>query len=90
VRKRDCRYASRNNPFAALSIRFEGFNARPACDTKVLVVVTVRRFHTASTHSSRPIFAAGTAFHDPISVIARYQSRVARKVKGLTVPQIKL
>jgi hypothetical protein len=53
VRKRDCRYASRNNLFAAPSIRFEGFNARPACDTKVLVVVTVRRFHTASVACSR-------------------------------------
>jgi hypothetical protein len=44
----------RNNPLSALSIRFEGFNARPVCDTKVLIVVTVRRFHTASTLSRRP------------------------------------
>ena len=53
VRKRDCRYASRNNPLAALSIRFEEFNVQPGCDTKVLIVVTARRFHTASTHSRR-------------------------------------
>jgi hypothetical protein len=37
----------------APSIRFEGFNARPGCDTKVLVVVTVRRFDTASVESGR-------------------------------------
>jgi hypothetical protein len=51
VRKRDCRYGSHNNPLAALSIRFEGFNAWPGCDTKLLIVVTVRCFHTAWTHS---------------------------------------
>jgi hypothetical protein len=48
VRKRHCRYASRNNLLAAPPPQFEGFNAPPRYDTKVLIVVTVRRFHIAS------------------------------------------
>jgi hypothetical protein len=41
----------RLNLLAARPPRFEGTNAPPCYDTKVLIVVTVGRFHTASVES---------------------------------------